>query len=94
MIVQSWDTARKDKEFNDPSACTTWLVTRTDWYLINVFKDKLIYPELKGKVKSLYLRDKPDVVLIEDKSSGLTIYAQIRILAFRLWQLSQNRVKN
>lgn len=78
MIVQSWDTASKDKEFNDPSACTTWLVTRTDWYLLNVFKDKLIYPELKNKVKTLYLQDRPDVVLIEDKSSGQELINDLR----------------
>lgn len=78
MIVQSWDTASKDKEFNDPSACTTWFVTRTDWYLVDVFKKKMIYPEIKSAIKSHYLKFKPNVVLIEDKSSGQELISDLR----------------
>lgn len=78
MIVQSWDTASKDKESNDPSACSTWAVTRHGWYLLHVWVDKLIYPDLKKAVKSSYLRFKPDVVLIEDKSSGQELIADLR----------------
>lgn len=78
LIVQSLDTASKDKEFNDPSAVSTWAVTRQGWYLLHVWTDKLIYPELKNTIKSLYLRFKPNVVLIEDKSSGQELIADLR----------------
>lgn len=78
MIAQSWDTASKDKEFNDPSSCTTWAITHDGWYLLDVYVDKLIYPDLKRTVKSSYKQWRPDVVLIEDKSSGQELIADLR----------------
>lgn len=78
LVVQSWDTASKDKESNDPSVCTTWAVTRTDWYLLHCFRDRMIYPDLKKAVKSEYLRVMPHVVLIEDKSSGQELISDLR----------------
>ena len=78
MIVQSWDTASKDKEFNDPSSCTTWAVTHDGWYLLDLLVDKLLYPDLKRAVKSNYKKWKPNVVLIEDKSSGQELISDLR----------------
>ena len=73
-IVQSWDTASKEKEINDPSCCTTWLET-TDGtsYLLDCFCERLEYPSLKRSVKSLAERWNPNVILIEDKSSGISL---------------------
>ncbi len=78
MIVQSWDTASKDKEFNDPSCGTTWAITHEGWYLLDVLVDKMTYPSLKRTVKSNYKKYKPNVVLIEDKSSGQELIADLR----------------
>ncbi|MFA6700893.1 MAG: hypothetical protein WCS28_12095, partial [Thiomicrospira sp.] len=35
-VVQSWDTAYKDKQHNDPSVCTTWIQTRKGYFLVDV----------------------------------------------------------
>lgn len=78
MIVQSWDTASKAAEHNDPSACTTWAVTTQGWYLLHALADRLLYPDLKRTVQSHYLAWQPDVVLIEDKSSGQELLADLR----------------
>ena len=49
-IVQSWDTASKAAELNDYSVCTTWLVKGNDYYLIDVVRERLEYPNLKHRV--------------------------------------------
>ena len=52
-IFQSWDTANKAGELNDFSVCTTWGVKGKDFYLLDVFRKRLNYPELKRKVIEL-----------------------------------------
>ena len=77
-IIQSWDTAYKPEEINDPSVCTTWGETRRGWYLLDVFRDKLEYPRLKRAAASLYLAWNPQAVLIEDKGSGTSLIQELR----------------
>jgi predicted phage terminase large subunit-like protein len=78
-IVQSWDTAYKDKEINDPSVCTTWGETRTRrYYLLEVFRDRLKYPDVKRAVISQAMRWEPQAVLIEDKASGQSLIQELR----------------
>jgi len=78
MILQSWDTAFKDKDQNDFSVCTTWGVTNEGYYLLNVWRDKVQFPELKIAAKALYDRDKPNIVLIEDKASGQSLIQELQ----------------
>jgi predicted phage terminase large subunit-like protein len=78
MIVQSWDTAYKDKEINDPSVCTTWLVSRFGYWLLHVYRDRLDYPSVKRAVKSMAAAWSPNVVLIEDKASGQSLIQELR----------------
>ena len=52
-IVQSWDTASKPSELSDYSVCTTWGLKGADFYLLNVFRKKLGFPELKRAVVEL-----------------------------------------
>jgi phage terminase large subunit-like protein len=51
-VVQSWDTANKSGELNDFSVCTTWGVYSGRYYLLDVFRRRLNYPELKRAVKA------------------------------------------
>jgi predicted phage terminase large subunit-like protein len=78
MVVQSWDTAYKPDQINDPSVCTTWAVTPAGYYLLHVWRDRVGYPELKRTVRSLHERWKPDAVLIEDKASGQSLIQDLR----------------
>ena len=78
MIVQSWDTANKSGELNDFSVCTTWGVAGRDFYLLDVYRERLNYPELKRAVltrKSLY---RPTTIIIEDKASGTQLIQELR----------------
>jgi len=77
-IVQSWDTAQKAEQINDPSVCTTWGETRTHRYLLHVYKKRMEYPELKKTAKSLAESWNPDAILIEDKSSGTSLIQDLR----------------
>lgn len=82
MIVQSWDTAAKATELSDYSVCTTWYKAEDDFYLLNVFRERLDFPMLKRKVVEQYNRvagmRMPVKVLIEDKSSGTQLIQELR----------------
>lgn len=79
LRVQSWDTAAKATELNDPSACTTWGLHSEGFDLLNVFNERLLYPDLKAKVKTMAKDWKADIILIEDKSSGQSLIQDIRM---------------
>ena len=49
-IVQSWDIAMTTGDTNDYSVCTTWLMIKGDYYLVDVFRARLEYPDLRRKV--------------------------------------------
>ena len=72
-IVQSWDTAYKPKQVNDPSVCTTWGEHGNGYYLLDVWCQHADYPTLKAEVLRLYQQWQPCAVLIEDKASGQSL---------------------
>jgi predicted phage terminase large subunit-like protein len=69
-VLQSWDTANKSGELNDFSVCTTWGAANDCYYLLDVFRQRLNYPDLKRAVKELAELHNADIILIEDKASG------------------------
>jgi predicted phage terminase large subunit-like protein len=78
LIVQSWDTANKGGELNDYSVCTTWHAYFENHYLIDVFRRHLDYPCLKRAVKEQAQKHQADVVIIEDKASGIQLIQDLR----------------
>ena len=77
-IVQSWDTAYKADELSDYSVCTTWLVQGNRYNLIHILREKLLYPDLKKKVIEHARNYKANVVLVENKGSGMTLVDDLR----------------
>ena len=69
-VVQSWDTATKTQEWHDYSVCTTWGQIEDRYYLLHVFRERLLYPDLKPKVRELARDWSANVVVIEDRASG------------------------
>jgi len=69
-VIQSWDTAQKAKEVNDPWGGTTWFETTKGFYLVDVISKRMTYPDGKRTVTGWFDKWQPDVLLIEDKSSG------------------------
>ena len=76
--VQSWDTAFKKNQENDYSVCTTWIKSQNGYYLIDMWRERVEFPELKKKVVELYERDKPNEILIEDKASGQSLIQELQ----------------
>lgn len=77
-IYQSWDTANKDGEENDYSACITWQVVDKQFYILDVYKEKLQYPDLKKAMLQQYDKWNPKQVIIEDKASGQQVLQELR----------------
>ena len=77
-VVQSWDTAKKANERNDYSVCTTWFETETHYYLVDVFRQKLEFPELRRAVTAQHAKWLPHAILIEDAASGTSLIQQLR----------------
>lgn len=77
-MLQSWDTANKAEEMNDYSVCTTWGYEKRKFYLLDVFRKRLTYPQLKRAVGERYRKFHPTKLLIEDKSSGISLIQEIK----------------
>jgi predicted phage terminase large subunit-like protein len=86
MIFQAWDTANKDTELANYSACTTWGLTSKNVYLLDVFRAKLEFPDLKKSVKRLAREHNARVVLVEDKASGTPLIQELRAEHFTIVQ--------
>lgn len=78
LIIQSWDTASKVTELSDYSACVTLGKKGARYYLLNVFRRRMEYPELKRAVRDQAQRYKPNTILIEDKSSGIQLIQELK----------------
>ena len=76
-IIQSWDTAYKKGSHNDYSVCTTWGIKSgqfgDSYYLIDMWRGKVEYPELKKKFIELQTIFNPFEILVEDKASGQSL---------------------
>jgi predicted phage terminase large subunit-like protein len=77
MIFQSWDTANKPNELSDYSVCTTWGVKDKHLYLLNVFRKRLGYPDLKRAVREQADAFNTSTILIEDKASGTQLIQEL-----------------
>jgi len=78
MKVQSWDTANKASELSDYSVCTTWGKKGERFYLIDVSRKRMDYPDLKRAVKEQAKLHKPDKILIEDRASGTQLIQELK----------------
>jgi predicted phage terminase large subunit-like protein len=84
-IIQSYDTAFTKGTRSDYSAITTWGVFTTESdgqniILLDAFKDRYEFPELRRVAYEQYLEWKPDMVIIEAKASGLPLTHELRAM--------------
>ena len=77
-VLQSWDTANKGGEFNDYSVCTTWGSLDGNFYLLDVFRKRLNFPDLKRAILAQFEEFHPMKVLIEDKGSGTSMLQELQ----------------
>lgn len=71
--IQVWDTAYEKGKENDYSVCATWGWYDKNFYLIDIFRDKLLFPELYDATINQYEKHKPNSIFIEDAGSGKSL---------------------
>ena len=78
-VIQSWDTAMSSAPTSDYSVCTTWGFREGRWRLLDVFRERLDYPDLKRAVIRLQREWSAEKVVIEDANCGKSLYQEMRI---------------
>jgi predicted phage terminase large subunit-like protein len=78
-IINSWDTAFKEKEQNDPSACTTWMEFENGFYLVDYVNERMTYPDLKKRFILHNAKWHSMYDLIEDTASGQVLIQEMSI---------------
>lgn len=77
-IYQSWDTAFKTNEENDYTVCTTWQITEDGYYLLDLWRGRVEFPELKRKVIDKGNQFRITEILIEDHASGQSLIQELK----------------
>jgi predicted phage terminase large subunit-like protein len=77
-IVQSWDVASSTSETRDWSVCTTWLNLKRQYFLIDVWRGRLEFPELRQKLAALAREQQPNQILVENAGVGMHLVQEFR----------------
>ncbi|HVY88322.1 MAG TPA: phage terminase large subunit [Hyphomonadaceae bacterium] len=77
QIIQSWDTANTTAEWSNYCVCTTWGIKDKTVYLINVFRERMLYPDLKRSVIERAAMFDAVAVLIENQASGKQLLQEL-----------------
>jgi predicted phage terminase large subunit-like protein len=95
FTIQVWDCAQTEDVSSDWSVCATWAATESGYYLLNIFREKMEYPQLKKAVALQYDARKPNGIWIENKSAGIALIQDLKqetklpIIAFNPGKLSK-----
>ena len=85
-ILQAWDTAFEKNNRADYSAGTTWGVfthhkdNQKYLILLNTYKKRVEFPELKRDVLREYNEYEPDTLIVEKKASGAPLIYDLRAM--------------
>ena len=99
-IIQSWDTAFLKTQRADYSACTTWGVfhhpndqgeTVPNLILLDAYKEKLEFPELKRAAYDKYWEYEPDQMVVEKKASGAPLIFELRAMGIPVTEFTPSR---
>ena len=100
FIIQSWDTAFLKTERSDYSACTTWGVfykpddtglNQANIILLNCFKERMEFPELKQRAQQEYKEWDPDALIVEAKASGAPLVFELRAMGIPVQEYTPSR---
>ncbi len=79
QIIQSWDTAIKAKDENDYSVGITLSVSNGSYYILDIKRVKVEFPELLTTVQNFANQWQPQAILVEDKASGQSLIQSLKI---------------
>ena len=100
FLIQSWDTAFTKTERSDYSACTTWGVFYQDddtglpqanIILLNAFKKRMEFPELKQRAMEEYKEWEPDAFIVEAKASGAPLIFELRAMGIPVQEYTPSK---
>lgn len=100
FLIQSWDTAFTKTERSDYSACTTWGVFYQDddtglpqanIILLNAFKKRMEFPELKQRAMEEYKEWDPDAFIVEAKASGAPLIFELRAMGIPVQEYTPSK---
>jgi predicted phage terminase large subunit-like protein len=100
FIIQSWDTAFLKTQRSDYSACTTWGVfyrpdddgvTQPNIILLDAFKERLEFPELKKAAQEFYVDWQPDATIVEAKAAGTPLIFELRAMGIPVAEYTPSR---
>jgi len=78
FVVQLWDTASQIGNLNDFSACATFGVIGEQYYLIDVYRSRLDFAELKAAATKLIQIFKPNMVVVENSGVGPALRSDLK----------------
>jgi predicted phage terminase large subunit-like protein len=97
-VIQSWDTAFETKNNSDYSACTTWGIFYNEeendtpqLILLDAFKDRMAFPELKQVALKHYREWEPDAFIVEKKAAGAPLIQELRAMGIPVQEFSPSR---
>lgn len=98
FILQSWDTAFEKTQRADYSAGTTWGIfmnpkdgNRPNIILLNTYKKRVEFPDLKKDVLEEYQQFDPDTVIIEKKASGAPLIYELRSMGIPVQEFTPSK---
>jgi predicted phage terminase large subunit-like protein len=100
FLIQSWDTAFLKTERSDYSACTTWGVfyrdddtgkPQSNIILLNAFKKRMEFPELKQKAYEEWKTWEPDSVIVEAKAAGSPLIFELRAMGIPVQEFTPSK---
>ena len=98
FLIQSWDTAFTKNERSDYSACTTWGVfylnedpDNANIILLDAFKYRMEFPELKQKALEHYREWEPDAFIVEAKAAGSPLIYELRQMGIPVSEFTPTR---
>lgn len=95
--LMSFDCAFEAKQTADYSAMTLWGVWTNDEdgedhvILLDAWRGKLEFPELKAKALELYKEHEPDSIIIEKKASGAPLIFEMRRMGIPVQEFTPSR---
>lgn len=99
-LIQSWDTAFEKNNRADFSVCTTWGVfyypddtgkDQANIILLDCFKRRMEFPELKQKAQELYKEWMPDTLIVEKRASGAPLIYELRQMGIPLQEYTPSK---
>ena len=100
FVIQSWDTAFLKTQRSDYSACTTWGVfykpddtgrDRANIILLNAFKERMEFPELKMKAFEQWEYWEPDSLIVEAKAAGSPLIFELRAMGIPVQEFTPSK---